>query len=223
MPSREDYSPRTAGQTLTYLCKGFGHSVSRGVFQRSGFKHLILQVLVLPLDKAYLIDVHTLNERAFLQPASKNGQTLLNVLESSQIPKVFFDVRNDSDALFSHFNVGLVGTRAGLAKCIERDAPMTALEIRTWKESKEKGLELFDPGRGGTYEIFNLRPLPNEVIGYCVQDVRFLPKLWLHYHRKMSPKWKRMVAAEATNRIKLSQAATYDAKGKWKALRPSDR
>lgn len=63
---------------------------------------------------------------------------------------------------------------------------MTALEIRTWKESKEKGLELFDPGRGGTYEIFNLRPLPNEVIGYCVQDVRFLPKLWLHYHRKMS-------------------------------------
>lgn len=197
----------------------------------------ILQVLVPPLDKAYLIDIHTLKEKAFLQPASSGGQTLLDVLESPQIPKVFFDVRNDSDALFSHFNIELAGvidlqlmelaTRnfpkkyvQGLTKCIERDAPITTLEIRTWKESKEKGLKLFDPGRGGTNGIFNLRPLPNDVIEYCVQDVRFLPKLWLHYHQRMSREWKRMVATEATNRIRLSQTATYDAKGKWKALAP---
>lgn len=69
----------------------------------------ILQVFVLPLDKAYLIDIHTLKEKAFLQPASNGGQTLLDVLESPQIPKVFFDVRNDSDALFSYFNVELAG------------------------------------------------------------------------------------------------------------------
>lgn len=197
----------------------------------------ILQVFVFPLDKAYLIDIHTLKEKAFLQPASNGGQTLLDVLDSPQIPKVFFYVRNDSDALFSHLNIELAGvvdlqlmelaTRnfsrkhaKGLAKCIERDAPITTLEIRSWKESKEKGLKLFEPERGGSYEIFNLRPLPNDVLDYCVQDVRFLPKLWRHYHQKMSPFWEKMVATEVTNRIMFSQTATYYGKGKWKALAP---
>jgi exonuclease 3'-5' domain-containing protein 1 len=115
----------------------------------------ILQICILPLDESYLVDVHTLKEKAFLHPASKNNQTLLGILESSHIPKVFFDVRNDSDALFSHFNVKLAGimdlqlmelaTRnyspkfvSGLAKCIDMDAPLTAGEKRTWKVSKEK-------------------------------------------------------------------------------------
>lgn len=99
----------------------------------------------------------TLKGNAFLQPGSNGSQTLLGVLESSQIPKIFFDVRNGPDALFSHFNIELAGvidllqlmelaTRSfprkyvqGLAKCTERDAPMTTLEIRNWKESKGKG------------------------------------------------------------------------------------
>jgi hypothetical protein len=33
--------------------------------------------------------------------AGTNGQTLKTILESETIPKVFFDVRNDSDALYS--------------------------------------------------------------------------------------------------------------------------
>ncbi|KAJ9484645.1 hypothetical protein VN97_g8723 [Penicillium thymicola] len=117
----------------------------------------VLQIYVLPLDETYLVDIYTLKEKAFLQPASNNDQTLLGILKPPRIPKVFFDVRNDSDALFHHFNVKLAGvidlqlvelaTRyysrkyvSGLAKCIDRDAPLTADEMRTWKTSKEKGL-----------------------------------------------------------------------------------
>ncbi|KAJ5547543.1 hypothetical protein N7513_001902 [Penicillium frequentans] len=197
----------------------------------------ILQIYVLPLEETYLVDIHSLQEKAFLQTASDNGQTLLGILESPNIPKVFFDVRNDSDALFHHFNVKLAGiidlqlmelaTRYfsrryvnGLAKCIERDACLTTLETRCWKASKEKGLELFAPERGGSYDVFNIRPLPDDIKNYCAQDVQFLPKLWVQYHRKISLSWARKVTTESTNRVMLSQTATYDGRGKWKALAP---
>ncbi|KAJ5752685.1 hypothetical protein N7520_009602 [Penicillium odoratum] len=197
----------------------------------------ILQIHILPLEETYLVDIHCLQEKAFSKMASDKGHNLLDILESPLIPKVFFDVRNDSDALFSHFNVKLAGvidlqlmelaTRSfsrryvnGLAKCIERDARLTTYEARCWKASKEKGLELFAPERGGSYEVFNARPLPDDIKEYCMQDVQFLPKLWVQYHRKISPSWARKVTAESANRVLLSQTATYDGKGKWKALAP---
>lgn len=146
----------------------------------------ILQVFVLPLDKAYLIDIHTLKEKAFLQPASNGGQTLLDVLESPRIPKVFFDVRNDSDALFSHLNVELAGVidlqlmelaaRNFSRRHVKRVGKMHR-ERCSHHDSRNTKLERI---KGESYEIFNIRPLPNDVLDYCVQDVRFLPKLWRH-------------------------------------------
>lgn len=126
----------------------------------------ILQIFVLPHGNTYLIDVFTLKENAFLQPAAVGDQNLKQILESSTIPKVFFDVRNDSDALFSHFKIHLAGVQdiqlmelatrnyskkyvKGLAKCIEKDAPVSVSEMQSWKMWKEKGLELFAPERGG--------------------------------------------------------------------------
>jgi exonuclease 3'-5' domain-containing protein 1 len=197
----------------------------------------ILQIYVLPHEETYLVDIHSLQKKAFSQTASDKGQTLLDILESPDIPKVFFDVRNDSDALFSHFNVKLAGvidlqlmelaTRyypkkfvSGLTKCIEKDASLTTYESRYWKVSKEQGLKLFAPERGGSYEVFNVRPLPDKIKEYCVQDVRFLPKLWVQYNQKISPSWDRKVTTETKNRVTLSQTATYDGRGKWKALAP---
>ncbi len=77
--------------------------------------------------------------------ARASGQTLKGILESGSIPKVFFDVHNDSDALFSHFSISLAGiyniqlielaTRTyskryikGLAKYIKRDILLTVSE-----------------------------------------------------------------------------------------------
>ena len=65
-----------------------------------------MQILVLLCDRAYLIDAHVLKGDVFTT-AGTTGQTLRDVLESATIPKVFFDVRNDSDALLSHFGVKL--------------------------------------------------------------------------------------------------------------------
>jgi exonuclease 3'-5' domain-containing protein 1 len=58
--------------------------------------------------QAYFIDVHTLCEEAF-NTVGIGKTTLKNILQDEEIPKVFFDVRNDADALFSHYGIALKG------------------------------------------------------------------------------------------------------------------
>ena len=148
----------------------------------------------IPTIGVYLIDVHSLGSQAFNTTGIKQ-KTLKDVLQDEKIPKVFFDVRNDSDALFAHFGVALQGvediqlmesaTRTttksrkylnGLTKCIEKGV-LHGSDLTSWKLPKEKGERLFKTEHGGSYEIFNLRPIPNDVIAYCVGDVQCLPEL----------------------------------------------
>lgn len=147
----------------------------------------ILQLLVSPDNRTYLIDIHTLGDKAF-STAGATGQTLKGILESDSIPKVFFDVRCDSDVLFKHFRINFAGihdiqlmelaTRnsskrfvSGLSKSIERDLSLTANQKQAWEEIKEKGRNLFAPERGGSYEVFNACLLSNDMLLYCIQNV----------------------------------------------------
>ncbi|KAH8749593.1 ribonuclease H-like domain-containing protein, partial [Hyaloscypha finlandica] len=196
----------------------------------------ILQVHFSPNNRTYLIDIHILGDAAF-STAGASGQTLKGILESDSIPKVFFDVRNDSDALFSHFGIKLasvhdiqlveLATRSfsrrcvnGLTKCIERDISLTGSEREAWKETKEKGLNLFAPERGGSYDVFNARPLAKDLLLYCIQDVHFMPRLWQHYNSKMSVRWAAKVQQATRERVALSQTATFNGKGQHMALGP---
>lgn len=116
--------------------------------------------------------MHGLGPRAFSVPGS-NGQTLKAIVESETILKVFLDVRNDSDALYGHFNIRLgciynlqlmeLATRApkaaylsGLAKCIERDAQLSPGELVDWRAVKKAEKRLFAPERGGRYSVLVL-------------------------------------------------------------------
>ncbi|TPX10014.1 uncharacterized protein E0L32_001211 [Thyridium curvatum] len=196
----------------------------------------ILQIFIQPENRTYLVDIYTLRDKAFLTPGACDN-TLKDLLETDTIPKVFFDVRNDSDAMFSHFQVRLAGiqdlqlmelaTRRfnrkfvnGLSKCIENDCPMTPDERSHWKEVKERGVKMFAPEKGGSYEVFNKRPLPRDIWIYCVQDVQFLPRLWSHYNARMSKTWRSRVAEASRERVITSQAPTYNGKGRQKALAP---
>ncbi|TVY34783.1 hypothetical protein LSUB1_G007473 [Lachnellula subtilissima] len=186
----------------------------------------------------YVIDIHTLGKEAFCTPG-RAGTTLKDIFESESIPKVFFDVRNDSDAVCYHFGIKLAGiqdlqlmeltTRRiqlhrkylfGLSKCVEGDLSLTIAEIRGWKETKEKGLNLFAPERGGNYEVFNIRPLSDAVMQYCIQDVQFMPKLWRQYHSKMTRLSSVKVQAASRERVALSQTKDYNGKGQHMALAP---
>lgn len=176
----------------------------------------ILQIYVLPLKHTYLVDIVELGKKAF-DTAGNDGETLKTIFENESIPKAFFDIRNDSDALHGHFGIKFAGvediqlmelaTRAfnrrcvnGLSRCIENDVLMSGPEKRAWMQAKDKGKLLFAPERGGTYEVFNQRPLQEDIIQYCVQDVQLLPVLWKRYKEKLTSRWADRVHVETLAR-----------------------
>ncbi|MCJ1436892.1 hypothetical protein MMC27_006274 [Xylographa pallens] len=199
----------------------------------------VLQIFVLPYHHSFLVDVHVLQADAFRIP-SRAGTTLKSVLESKSVPKVFFDVRNDADALFAHYQVSLggvddiqlweVATRFGskkllhgLAKCIESDAQFSDDAKQSWKAAKECGRTLFLPEHGGSYEVFNVRPMRPDIIAYCVNDIAYLPILWAIYSRKISKEWALRAQTETCNRLIDSRSILYDPHSENKALSPWQR
>lgn len=196
----------------------------------------IIQIYISTMTHTYLIDVCALQKQTFTTRGSK-GQTIQNILESSDIPKVIFDVRNDSDALFAHFGVRLAGvqdlqlmelatrppprkTVNGLAKCIETSGLLSDEEKLAWDDCKEKGLRLFLPHSGGSYKVFSQRPLSEEILRYCIQDVHYMPRLWAFYASKMTSKWWKKVESTSMERIRQSQSSRYVSRGKSKAGAP---
>lgn len=199
----------------------------------------ILQLYIHPTNKVYLIDVLVLKEKCFSTPATVGPLTLKDILESKSTPKVFFDVRNDSDALYSHFQIKLAGVVdlqlwelaarpfagkyvKGLAKCIENDSSLSDEEKAEVMQTKEKGKMLFSPEHGGSYEVFNERPLSKDIQAYCAQDVYLLPDLLRWYTCRCDPIWEKRVAEASQLRVAQSQREDYNGTGGHKTLAPSD-
>ena len=205
-----------------------------------------ISILTLLLDtetstqRVYLIDVHVLGAPAF-NTTGVEKKTLKDILQDESIPKVFFDVRNDSDALFAHFGVRLQGvedvqlvesaTRKttqsrrllnGLAKCVEKTVPISlrGSGLGSWKQGKEKGERLFKPEYGGSCEVFNQRPIPEEIVDYCVGDVQCLPELRDKFWGTRTSQWRDLIKEESKKRVAASQASEYQPHGREKAMAP---
>jgi exonuclease 3'-5' domain-containing protein 1 len=202
----------------------------------------LLVLYVAPQRTTYIIDVHSLGADTFTTENS-DGNSLRAVLQSPTLPKVFFDIRNDSDALYSHYNISVnaiidiqlleLATRdhsmayvAGLAKCIKRDSTASAAVKLSWQRTKETVSRLYDPYKGGNFDVFNERPLKPEILRYCNQDVELLPSLWQVYSSKLRLPdmacWRQMVREAAKERIQLSQSKNYDGQAKSKVYGPWD-
>ncbi|KAF2093962.1 hypothetical protein NA57DRAFT_68961 [Rhizodiscina lignyota] len=200
----------------------------------------IFSLYVRPTQQAYLIDVHTLGAKAF-DTATADNVSLRTILESTTIPKVFFDIRNDSDALFAHYKISVaevkdlqlmeLATRsfgkkfvAGLAKCIERDSSLSHAERTDWMQTKEDVTKLYAPESGGTYEVFNERPMRQVISQYCERDVALLPHLFDIYDAKLRKPgmshWPGKVQAATLDRIEESQSAGYDPNSSFKTYAP---
>ncbi|KAJ5116156.1 hypothetical protein N7456_000504 [Penicillium angulare] len=192
--------------------------------------------------KVYLLDIFRLGEKAFSSvDLYGRDYSLKSILESPTILKGFFDIRNDSDALFSHYGVAVDGivdiqlmeiaTRrnpkkflSGLGNCVLRDAVMSPREKTEWKLVKENGRRLFAPEAGGRYEVFNERPMQPIMMKYCAGDLVALPDLFWVYDTKLQrlpgTLWRDRVRDETKKRIEMSQSPVFDGKSRKMAQGP---
>lgn len=128
-----------------------------------------ITVLAHPSNKVRLIDVVTLGSRAF-STASKDGRTLRSLLEDQSVPKYIWDVRNDADALWSHYGVGIAGvldmqllenaSRPGdrtyvhkLDKSVQNDLRLGFMDTNRWLRMEKGG--------PGTHVFRNLLRAPD--------------------------------------------------------------
>lgn len=161
-----------------------------------------------PLRKqAWLIDVQTLQHKAF-STATPAGKTLKSVLEGTQVRKHFWDVRNDADALWALYGVGLGrvvdvqlfenasrrGDKTylcGLNNAVRNDAGLGFQRRERWLRVKS---EVTAQMAG---KIFSKRPLDEKTVQYCVNDVVHLPKLNDVYTGRITRNWQSKALAES--------------------------
>ncbi|KAL4905516.1 ribonuclease H-like domain-containing protein [Aspergillus multicolor] len=158
------------------------------------------------------------------QQEKGDPQTLKSILQHPTIQKAFFDVRSDADALYAQYGVYLRGIQdiqlmelatrtyerthlAGLAKCIARDAGLSEDEALILRKIKKKGLMLSTPERGGSYDVFNKRPMSQEMVDYCALDVSVLPRLWRAYSKRLwgerGRMWRERIREATRERVDL--------------------
>lgn len=93
------------------------------------------------------------------------------------------------------------------------------IDLASWKTAKEKGERLFKAEHGGSYEVFNQRPIPEGIILYCVGDVMCLPGLrdraW-----EGADGWRDLVNEETKKLVVASQQSEYQPNGLDRAVAP---
>lgn len=108
----------------------------------------------------------------------------------------------------------------GLARCIEDYISPP----RAWKEVKESGVKLFAPERGGSYAIFEQRPLDRRILEYCAQDVSLLFDLETELKRQLrhghDTRWETRIIKASEKRLGEALDKVYAGKGKHRAMAP---
>ena len=107
---------------------------------------------------------------------------------------------------------------SGLAKCIE----LYVGPPDEWKEVKEAGTRLFLPDKGGSYAIFEQRPLDPRILAYCAQDVALMFQLEVAMKRTIQgiKGWERRILRGSADRVAESKSSNYSGQGRHRAIAP---
>jgi len=206
----------------------------------------IIQLFTRDSDTVWLIDITTLKNVAF-DSEDGDGRSLRGILENPMIRKYFYEVRNDSDALYNLHQVSLAGIYDlqllelaarlsnspfqkkrsdgfvnGLKRSIQGYLPHPS---REWAQAKEAGRKLFAPELGGRYEVFEDRPLDPRLMAYCAQDVALLFQLEDVLKRQLGDQkalmWEDKIVAESGERVKLAYSPSWNGQGRHMAVAPA--
>lgn len=182
---------------------------------------LCLMQIALDRKCVHVIDIFVLGEGAF-DVKTQKGTNLKSILEAEDITKVWFDPRNDCDALWWQFHIkphqvfdiqlgdvllrknrGLsVKYVRGLTKVTkEYVKDLSEAEIDFTEHISEKGKQLFEPEKGGTHDVFKMRPLDSTLLSYSAHDSRHLLRLYNIMSDKLSDTDNNRIIEESQKRV----------------------
>ena len=105
----------------------------------------------------------------------------------------------------------------GLTKCIE----LYVGPPDTWKKVKEAGICLFLPEKGGSYAVFEQRPLDPRILAYCAQDVALMFELEAGMKSTIEGKgWEKRIILGSASRVAESKSSNYNGQGRHRAIAP---
>jgi exonuclease 3'-5' domain-containing protein 1 len=196
----------------------------------------------------WIIDYQALGSQV-LDMNAPGAPSLREILEDPERVSLWFDLRNDADALFSHGNmlsirkghprdiqlmelVTRLGSRHGvhsLKVCMQEEGIkfMRGAALKNWLTTKQDGREYFD--RYG-WEVLEQRPLPKMAKSYTAGDTKFLFDLHDVYAAKM-PEIERQLQLNSGDLMRLvdqismeraieSESPDYVPNGPHKKLTP---
>ena len=190
----------------------------------------LVTILIYPQKVVRLIDICVLRASAFTT-AAKDGRTLKSIFEDPDIPKCAWDVRNDADALWSLFHVGLAGVTdiqllenaarigdktyiRGLDKSVQFDLKLGFMETNRWIRTKKEVRNLMPNN------VFTARPMDDKTVQYCVNDVIHLPELHALYLARMQGDWLARAMEESARRVVDAHSSGYEPQSPAKKLGP---
>eukprot|EP00927_Polykrikos_kofoidii_P049771 TRINITY_DN43784_c0_g1_i1.p1 TRINITY_DN43784_c0_g1~~TRINITY_DN43784_c0_g1_i1.p1 ORF type:complete len:507 (+),score=58.43 TRINITY_DN43784_c0_g1_i1:157-1677(+) len=176
----------------------------------------------------YVLDVYLLGSRTFTM-ATPRGTSMKGLLEDLNIRKVWFDPRNDVDALYHQFGImprgifdlqlaevadrrkrGLtVNYVQGLYKCLTMCHSLTPEQKVFADRINTLGKSLFEPQNGGSYEIFQQRPLNPVILVYAAHDSRYMLTLHEQYVASIGKSWVQRVLQAGDHRGRWCLSGDY--------------
>lgn len=160
------------------------------------------------------------------------------VLESQHWRKYIFDPRGDSSNLFHEFGITMRnvvclqlaeiafdrqnGIRrnfvSGLSNVLKRVLD-TEQQIVVC-QMKDEGKRMFSPDKGGSFEIFEKRPLPEKIIEYSAMDVFFLEDIKRFFFDVLDQYWVDWVLLRSFERLELACSSSSLPTGKKACIAP---
>ncbi len=178
----------------------------------------------------YVVDVYLLPQALHLKsPKSSRGISLQTILEDHRILKLWFDPRNDVDALFHQFQIRpqhvfdlqlaeVAGRRSkglqvhfvpSLQKCVAGCDRLDCTQKQFADFINRSGKQLFEPDHGGSYEVFQKRPLLDDLLVYAAHDCRHMHMLYQCYCAELSDEWEQRVLSASNLRAQWFLHPTY--------------
>lgn len=214
----------------------------------------LIQLYAEGAETIWIVDVTVLGRGAFRPVGDNPERSLKRILEDSSVTKVrlcnlalsevellitfrpaqlFFDVRNDANALYFLHSISLRGVYDiqlqelalrqsenptgrtakllhGLKKVLEQHLP----DDREANRTKASASTIFKDG----WHVLDKRPLSTQIIKYAAEDVRVLFKLKDRIRTPVGTDTR--VVRESAKRVQDAMRANYVAHGKQKAEAP---